>query len=399
MTDFFIGRQQILDVNLNTFAYEILFRGKNFDLTISEGATKATNQVISDALLEIGLNEIVGKHKAFINFTTQNILDKTPLNLPKDRIVVEVLESVKIDERVINRLEEFSRAGYTIALDDFVLTDEWKPLLKFANIIKLDVLAGSLAETKFLIDQLKPYNLILLAEKVETHQDFQQLKAWGCTLFQGFFFSKPNIVEGKRLGVNQTSAIQLLAAVNKIDVSIEELCSVIARDVGLSYKLLHYINSSFFALPVKIESIRQAIVFIGMSEIKRWINILALSSMSNKPVAVLQISLIRAKMCELIARQLGEDTDRFFLMGMLSCVDSLLDIPLERALVQLPLTKEIADAILSKKGIAGEVLQFVIGYERWELTVSQFKAIEPQNIANIYLDSINWARNVLVNIQ
>jgi EAL and modified HD-GYP domain-containing signal transduction protein len=398
MTDFLIGRQQILDSNLNTFAYEILFRGQNFNLTEADGATNATNQVITDILLEIGLNEIVGKHKAFINFTGQNILNKTPLILPKDRIVIEVLETVKIDTQMINSLRELSDAGYTIALDDFVLTEEWRPLLEFANIIKLDILAGSLAQTQQLIEQLKPYKVTLLAEKVETPEEYALLKSWGCTLFQGFFFSKPKIVEGKRLDVSQTSAIQLMSVVNKADVTIEEISKYITRDVSLSYKLLHYINSAFFSLPIKVESIQQAIVFLGLIEIKRWINILTLSSLSEKPLALLQIALIRAKMCELMAKELGEDSDRFFLMGMFSCLDSILDMPIEKVLTQLPLTKEIADAITKKTGKSGEVLQYAISYERWELTGTHFRTLKPQNIAGIYLDSISWANNVLSNL-
>ncbi len=399
MTDFLIGRQQILDRKLNTFAYEILFRGKNFDLSASDGATNATNQVITDTILEIGLNEIVGPHKAFINFTTQNILEKTPLNLPKERIVIEVLETVVVDLRIINSLRELSQTGYTIALDDFALTEQWRPLLEFVDIIKLDIMSGSLEDTRRLINQLKPYKLKLLAEKVETHHEFEMLKSWGCELFQGFFFSKPNIVEGKRMGVNQTSAIQLIAAVNKSDVSFEDISKIIGRDVGLSYKLLHYINSSFFSFPTKIQSIQQAISFLGLTEMKRWINILMLSSLSDKPVAILQIALIRAKMCELLAAELGEDKDRFFLVGMLSCLDMILDMPIDKVLDQLPLTKAIAEAILTYSGTAGETLKYAISYERWELSSTSFQNIEPQRLAAIYLDSINWARNVLASLK
>lgn len=398
MTDFLIGRQQILDSNLNIFAYEILFRGSHFDLNKQNDATSATNQVITDTIVEIGLNEIVGPHKAFINFTAQNLLEKTPLNLPKDRIVIEVLESVAVDSRIINSLRELSLEGYTIALDDFVLTDEWRPLLEFADIIKLDIMADSLEGTRQLIEQLKPYKLKLLAEKVETHQEFDTLKSWGCELFQGFFFSRPNIVEGKRMGVNQASAIQLLSVVNKANTRFEDISKVISQDVGLSYKLLHYINSAFFSLPTKIESIHQATILLGLMELKRWINILTLASLSDKPQAVLQVALIRAKMCGLLAVQLGEDEDRFFLIGMLSCLDSFLDMPIDKVLNQLPLSKEIAEAILYQSGKAGEVLQYTVDYERWKLSSNTFHNINPKTIAGIYLDSINWARNVLSNL-
>ncbi|QPK65081.1 HDOD domain-containing protein [Methylomonas sp. LL1] len=390
MTDFLIGRQQILDNKLNTFAYEVLFRGKDFDLSAKEGATCATNQVITDTILEIGLNELVGPHLAFINFTTQNLLEKTPLHLPKDRIVIEVLENVEVDTLIINNLRELSDQGYTIALDDFVLSPNWVPLLEFVDIIKLDILANSLEQTRQLIEKLKPYKLKLLAEKVETHQEFELLREWGCELFQGFFFSKPNIVEGKRLDVHQTAAIQLLAAINQEDAGFKEIGKTISQDVALSYKLLHYINSAYFSIPNKIESIQHALTYLGLREIRRWVNILTLSSMSAKPPSVLQQLLVRAKMCELLAVEIHQDRDTYFLIGLLSGLDSILDQPLETALKHLPLSHDVGSAILYKTGLAGEALQYALDYERWEIQGSTFRNIQPQRIAAIYLECIQW---------
>lgn len=390
MTDFLIGRQQILDNKLNTFAYEILFRGKDFDLSIQESAASATNQVITDTILEIGLNELVGPHLAFINFTARNILEKTPLDLPKDRIVVEVLENVKVDMQIIKNLRELSSRGYTIALDDFELTPEWVPLLEFCDIVKLDVMAYSMEETHRTIEKLKPYKLKLLAEKVETHQEFKLLQEWGCELFQGFFFSKPNIVEGKRLGVSQTATLQLLAAINKQDVTFQEVSKIIAQDVSLSYKLLHYLNSASFALPNKIQSLQHAATYLGLKELRRWVNILALSSMSSKPPAVLQSILVRAKMCELLAAEIKEDPETYFLVGLLSGLDSILDLPLEKGLQQLPLSNLVSDAILQKSGSAGEALQYALDYERWDVNRPTFGNIKPKRIAAIYLECIQW---------
>jgi EAL and modified HD-GYP domain-containing signal transduction protein len=390
MTEFLIGRQQILDSKLNTFAYEILFRGKDFDLSIQESAASATKQVITDTILEIGLNELVGPHLAFINFTAQNILEKTPLDLPKDRIVVEVLENVTVDKHIIKNLRELSSQGYTIALDDFELTEQWLPLLEFVDIIKLDIMAHSLDETRQLIEKLKPYGLKLLAEKVETHHEFELLKSWGCELFQGFFFSKPKVVEGKRLGVSQTATIQLLSAINHSDVTFQEVGKIISQDVSLSYKLLHFINSASFAIPGKIDSIQHAITYLGLKEIRRWVNILALSSMSTKPPGVLQTTLVRAKMCELLALEINQDSETYFLMGLLSGLDSILDLPLDHALQQLPLSQTVADAILHKTGMLGQALQYVLDYERWEMGQSTFADIEPQRIAAIYLECIQW---------
>jgi c-di-GMP phosphodiesterase len=399
MADFLIGRQQILDQKLNIYAYELLFRGQDFDLKNKSEATQATNQIITDSILELGLNNLVGSHKAFINFTSQNILEKTPLSLPKDRVVIEVLENVAVDLRIIGNLREFAQQGYTIALDDFVFSDEWIPLIEFANIIKLDVLAMGEAKTRDAIKHLKPYNIKLLAEKVETHDEFQYLSELGCDYFQGFFFNKPNIVPGKRLGVNQTAAIRLLTIINNPDVEIEKLAKTISQDAGLSYKLLHYINSAFFALPSKIESIQHAISYLGLKEVKRWSNILTLASLSNKPIATLQNSLIRGKMCEQLGKLVGEKADYFFLIGILSSLDSILDIPLDEALQQLPLANDVKSAILEKQGLPGEALECVINYERWDLSHMYFKNLDQKLISEAYYTSITWAKDVLNNLE
>ncbi len=398
MNDILVGRQQILDTKLDIYAYEILFRGTDFDLSQQEQAASATNQVITDTLLEIGLNEIVGSALAFINFTTQNLLEKTPLHLPKDRIVIEVLENVTITQQIIDHIRDFSRKGYKIALDDFILTPEWLPLLEFADIIKLDIMAMPLSETLQAIEKLKPYNLKLLAEKVETLEEYETLKKAGCELFQGFFFSKPNLVSGKRLGINQNASLKLMSIVNQADIGFDELTEVISQDIGLSYKLLHYINSAFFSLPVKIETIHHALTYLGMTEVKRWINILTLTSLSEKPLALIQNLLVRAKMCELLAPFYQQIPEHMFLMGMLSSIDSLLDIPLDEALAQLPLAEDIKQAILYKQGIAGDILTYILYYERWELSSINNHRNAPVDIGKIYIQSVAWSNQVLDEI-
>ena len=399
MTDIIIGRQQIFDQKLNIYAYELLFRGNDFDLNHKDGATQATNRVITDTILELGLNTIVGPHKAFINFTTQNILDKTPLHLPKDRIVIEVLENVEVDSRIVANLKELSNLGYIIALDDFVFSDEWTPLVEFADIIKLDILEMGETKTRELITRLKSYNVKLLAEKVETYAEYQYLLELGCDYFQGFFFNKPNIVSGKRLSINQTATIQLLNTVNNPDVEFEDLAKIISMDIGLSYKLLRYINSAFFALPNKVSSINHAISYLGLKEIKRWINILTLASLSNKPEAVMQNALIRGKMCEELAELSGNKSDDFFLIGILSNLDSLLDMPLNEVLSQLPLIDDTISAILRNNGPGGEALKCVTSYEHWDTSSITFKNIDQSIIGDAYIHSINWANDVMSNIK
>ncbi|MEQ1638200.1 MAG: HDOD domain-containing protein [Methylococcales bacterium] len=398
MGDIIIGRQQILDHELKIFAYELLFRGSDFDISDPANGTQATNQIITDTLLEVGLNNIVGPHKAFINFTTQNILEKTPLHLPKDRIVIEILEDIHINQDVINAVKEFSHNGYTIALDDFIFSKAWQPLVEIANIIKIDVMAMSMSEIQTLIAKLKPFNVKILAEKVETHAEFLELQQLGCDFFQGYFFSKPNLVEGTRIGVNQLAAIKLLTVITKVDVEFNEITPIIAQDVGLSYKLLHYINSSFYGLPREIKSIQHAITCLGLKEIRRWISIVTLASLSNKPVVILENALICARMCEQIAVLLNQNAEQFFMIGMLSHIDSLLDMALPDAIKQLPLETTIVDALLHKQGIAGETLQCVIDFENWKTPGEPFKTISQQQIGAIYLEAIAWTEGVLNNI-
>jgi c-di-GMP phosphodiesterase len=283
-------------------------------------------------------------------------------------------------------------------LDDFVFSDEWYPLLEFANIIKLDVMAMGEARTRQVISDLKPFGIELLAEKVETYEEFQYLSELGCDYFQGYFFHKPNLVPGKRLGVNQTAALRLLTIINDPDVEFDKLSKAISLDPGLSYKLLHYINSAFFELPSKMESIHRAISYLGLKELKRWSNILTLAALSNKPDAVLQNALIRGKMCELLGKLIGEKAEHFFLVGILSSLDSILDLPLEEALQQLPLADDIVSAILNKQGLAGEALECVINYEHWNLSGMYYKNLDQKLISEAYFESITWAKDVLSNL-
>ncbi len=395
MDNFLIGRQQILDSNLNTVAYEILFRGGDFDLSKPNEAYSATNQVITDVLLEIGLQNITGNAKAFINFTEQHLLDKIPCHLPKDRIVIEVLENVAITPQIISIIKGYADNGFTIALDDFILSPEWEPLLKIASIIKLDVLQMPMEQTLKLIEQLQPYKLTLLAEKVETQEDFHVLKNAGCKLFQGYFFNKPETIKAKRQDINQNSLLRLLATINQTDVSFDVLSQIISQDPHLTLKLLNYVNSSFFSFPQRINSIPHAVSVLGLNDLKRWINILTLSSVSDKPAALMQNILVRAKMSELIAEKMSLDINALFLIGLLSGIDALLDSELQAILNQLPLDEKIINAILYRHGEEGKILDFVLRYERWENLALESASWLPDDINQIYLQSIEWSNQVL----
>lgn len=397
MTNFIIGRQQIFDKNLNISAYELFFRGNNFDPSDNREATLATHQVITDSILEMGLNNIVGKHKAFVNFTTQNILEKTPLNLPKERVVIEIMGNVNIDSDVMYNLREMSQKGYLISLDNFLLTHEHQKLLEFVDIIRLNVLAMGENRIREIITQLKFYDVKILVAKIETIEEYKYLQELGCDYFQGFFFNKPNLIAGKRIGSNQSEALRLLTIANNPDVEFDELVREISQNLSLSYKILCYINSASYLASIKIKSISQAIAYLGLDELKRWISLVVLSSLSNKPNYVVQNSLIRGKMCELLAKLEKKNIAKhseFFLIGILSSLDSILDISLEDAIEQLPLSDRIKDAILYHKGLGGEALSCVLNYEQGNFDEIAFNDVSQSAIGKAYIESISWARNV-----
>ncbi len=402
MTNFIIGRQQIFDNNLNVLAYELFFRGNHFNLSDNHEATQATHQVITDSILEIGLNNIVGEHKVFINFTTQNILDKTPLYLPKDRVVIEILENVDIDAQITYNLLEMSQKGYSISLDNFSLNHNHLKLLEFVDIIKLDVLAMGEKRVREVIPQLKFYDVQILASKVETNDDYQYLSELGCDFFQGFFFNKPNLVKGKRIVSNQLDSLRLLSILNDPNVEFNTLVKEISQNLSLSYKILRYINSAAYPALIKVKSISQAIAFLGLNELKSWISLVILSSLSNKPNFAVQNALIRGKMCELLTNlelKYKTPSGEFFLIGILSSLDIILDLALEEVIEQLPLNDYVKNAILYHDGLGGEALNCVLNYEFGNLDEIAFGNVPRFVIGNIYIESITWAKKVTSTIK
>ncbi|MGX2042181.1 EAL and HDOD domain-containing protein [Methylocaldum sp. MU1018] len=393
--DFLIGRQQIFDRDLCVFAYELLFRDINGSTAAAFGPTAASNQVIVDSLLEYGLDQIVGKQLAFINLTRENLLSETPFLLPKDKVVIEVLEDIRVDEALIRALQTLVQQGYRIALDDFVFEEGWLPLVEIAHIIKLDIQKITPAASGSMIKRFKTLPVRFLAEKVETQEQYLEYQALGCEYFQGFFFSRPSVVRGKRLETSQHTVLQLMAKVNRPNVSIPELAHTISMDVGLSYKLLRYINSAFFALPRKIDSLKFAITYLGIREIQRWASLISLASFSGRSIEVVKTALIRARMCESLAASLKlPSTEQFFLVGLMSTIDQLLEIPLDDAVASLPLSREVKNALVSHAGLAGEALDCAINYERWKLNAVHFENLDLPEVGKIHLESVCWANKV-----
>lgn len=396
MQDIYIGRQPIFDRDLEVYAYELLFRSGSLNQAADANAPfdgdRATSQVIVNAFIEIGLDQIVGNRRAFINLTRSFVTAATPLPFPQDRVVLEILEDIEPDAEVLAGLRTLAGQGYQMALDDFVFQEDRQALLEVAHIVKIDLMAVPRETLQAEVARLRRHDVRLIAEKVETHEDFEQCRELGFDYFQGYFLSRPNIVQGRQLPPNRLAVLQLLARLQDPQADAGDIERLVAQDVALSYKLLRYINSAFFALPKKIESIRQAVIYLGTRAIRTWVSLLVVAGLDDKPAALVAQAMQRARMCELLAQRARRpQPDAYFTVGLFSLLEALLDAPLESILDTLPFSDGIRDALLRQEGPYGEALACVIAYERGHFLKARFDRLGATEMTDTYLAATHWA--------
>lgn len=398
-----LARQPIFNGNMQVVAYELLCRNSDLKFIGTTDGDAASSQVLLNAFTELSIEQVVGKHKAFVNFT--RTLLSSPPSFNHQKLVIEVLEGQQVDAAMLHALMQLREQGYTIALDDFELTENSKSLVAYADIIKLDVLSLSSEKLQQHIDYLKPFGVTLIAEKVETYEMFEQCKALGFDLFQGYFLAKPRVITGRKISENKQSVLQLLSALHHEDAPIEQIERMIARDTLLSFKLLRLVNSAAFGLSRKVESLRQAILLLGLNKLRNWVNLLALSNLSGKPHELSVAALTRARMCEMIATHINQRNrpDAYFTVGLLSTLDAFLDSPLEELLGNLSLSESLNQAMLTHAGPEGMVLKLVQAHEQghWQdIDWKQLDAlgITPELFAEIYVDSLGWVAETMNSV-
>ena len=402
MLEVFVGRQPIFDRQLNIFGYELLFRKYETDTKadIMDG-DQATSQVILNTFMEIGLERLVGDGLAFINLTRSFVLEKYPLPIAKDRVVLEILESNIMDKALVEALKTFGSRGYQIALDEVVSPENLGPFLDIADIVKVDLMAVERSRLREYITEFRKHHVKMLAEKVETIEDFDLCKGLGFDFFQGYFLCKPNVVRGRKMPAMRLNTLRLLAELHNPNIEFQELENIVKQDVSLSYKLLRLINSAYYTRPVKVQSIRQALTLLGIKKVQAWVSLLFLSKIEEKPHELMHTAMVRAHMCELLAqkqKQKQKDTETDFTVGLFSVLDSLLDLPLAEVLSSLSFSDEINTALLQHQGRLGEELDCVLAYEKgdWD-KVMDYSHNKPSDIRDAYLEALKWAR--LVNAE
>lgn len=395
----FVGRQPIYDRNMKVFAYEILFRsGLEGGARITDG-DEATSQVLLNTFLEIGVERIAGDCPAFFNLTRDLLLNQD-LELPKAQVVLEVLENIEIDPIFVKAVERLHKMGYRIALDDFAFEPHWEPLLRLAHVIKVEIPALDWDAAPALLAGLRQYKAKLLAEKVETQEEYEKLHKMGFDLFQGYFFCKPRVIEGRSLSSNRLSVLQLMAKLNQSNVEVAEVERMIRQDPSLSFKLLKYLNSPFFGLRIRVESIRQAITLLGIKTLRTWVTLLAMSGIQDKPQELMKNALQRAHLCETLAKAVRlPDEERYFTTGLLSVLDALMDLPMVEVLNQLPLSDEVKVALLEQTGALGEALGLALACERGDFeSVSQFRGRDLP-VDKLFLEAMFWADQMAKEIK
>ena len=394
--DVFLARQPVFDRNLNVIAYELLYRGSLVNDASSMGdANEATMQVLVNAFSEIGLEKITSGHPALINIT-QDILTSGQLPKGLQKLMIpEILEDVLINEDVIQEVKNLVDVGYRVALDDFVYSEEWKPLIPKASFIKLDVMALGPNGVKEQVAKLRLVGDVkgkLLAEKVETHEEFEMYRAMGFDYFQGYFLCKPHVMSGESVPASGLVVSSLMAELSTDDYDIERVERIICQDPRLTFKLLRVVNSASFGLSRTIKTISDTIVLLGAYELRRWAGMLAFSSMDNKPNELLVTAIVRGKMCELIAEKLNRHfSGGYFTAGLLSLLDALLDKPLEEIVAQMPLSAELELALLTGGGDVGMVLKSVEAYEAGNFELAVDCGLSADDLWNIYLAALEWS--------
>ncbi len=391
-----VSRQPIYTANMGELGYELLFRNSSEDRANFTDGDHATANVIVNTFMDIGLEEMVGRHLAFINFDRNLITGNYCECLPADRVVLEILETVTPDDELIQKLQHLRALGYRIALDDFVCTES-TALLEVAHFVKFEVIGNDWEQLEQWVLQARRYPVKLIAEKVETSEQFERCKALGFEYFQGYFFSRPQLMQGRRVPVNRLSAIRLIVKLNAPDVDIKGMQEAISQDVSLTYKLLSYINSAMYSLSRQITSISHAVMLVGQQKIRAWASLIVLATVDDKSRDLVTTGAVRARMCEHLARALElPKPERSFLVGLLSVLDALLDQPMEEVVQSLPLERDILEAVVSHHGHLGNVLTCALEYEKRNWAEAQAAVnLSEETIREAYQKSLAWSLSTL----
>jgi EAL and modified HD-GYP domain-containing signal transduction protein len=391
-TTSFVGSQPIFDAQRRVVAYELLFRNSELNRAEISDPDKACADTLLSAVTDIGLDNLVGNARGFVNLSEGVLFGPLLEGLPRDRITLEILEDVPATPRVIERLRALRAMGFQIALDDFVINEQTEPLVELADIIKVDVLALGAEGAAQAAKILKRPKIQLLAEKVETQDIYDAMKAAGYSLFQGYFFCKPKVLKTHKLSPGRANTLRLLAMLNDPNTDLRKVEDVIRADVALSYRVMRAANSSHTFRSRPVDSVRSAITLLGITTVRTLASLLALSDGGESSTELLLLSMIRARMCELMAEKHRYPGSIAFTVGLFSLLDVMMSVPMETIVQQLPAMQDVTSALLKREGTPGGFLREIEEYERRLFEGAHDPSPE---LSPVRLDALRWAHAAL----
>ncbi|QJT10307.1 EAL and HDOD domain-containing protein [Oceanidesulfovibrio marinus] len=391
---FYVARQPILTLDKEVYGYELLFR-QNQEARTAEivDPQHATMSVASGGFLRSSEDLIAGQ-RLLINFTANLILDGTPYGLPPDRVVVEILESVDVTPELVQAVAKLKDEGYSFAIDDYTGDPSFDELLPLATIIKVDLMGVDEKMLPGVVQKARHPGVTLLAEKVEDAKTFMRCKSLGFELFQGYFFSKPVNLEGRRPPAASAGKLRILQQLNE-ELSLEQLTELVQSDPSLAYRLLRFLNSSAFSFLHEITSISHAVRLIGIGQVKHWLRLVVVAELKAKDASpeLLMMSMTRAKYLELLADE--KDKDSYFLLGLISLMDVVMQLPMSEVLSRVSLEQRLADALEEKPGRLHEYLESARCLERAEWSAVdafiQEHGLDPSHVKQGWAEALVWA--------
>jgi c-di-GMP phosphodiesterase len=385
-----VVRQPIADERHGVIGYELLFGGERQSLDPATDA-KATSALLVDAFGDIGLDVLAGRHPVWMSIARNFLVEIGPPPVRPDRAVLQIASYPARDD-VVAALQQLGRSGYTLALEDFDGRTDVGVLLELCSIVKVRVSDRDDAQLMQILAAPKAHDALLVATGVSSAYDFDRCRALGFTYFQGDFFAKPRMVRHHGVGTGGHSSMRALGELSATDASFEDLERIISSDVGLSLKLLRYVNSAFFALPRTIGSVREALSMLGTRTVRRWATVMAMSAIPGAPHELVAIALHRGRMCEMLAGSASaEDRETLFTIGLFSVADGLMDMTMDEVLESLPFGDEIRAALLRHEGPKGELLAAVLAYERGEFPSPPAVSSGDVSLAGAYRAALEWA--------
>ena len=398
----FLGRQPILDQSHNLVGYELLFRSGDGNSARFSDDLVATATVINHVISELGIDVALGPYQGFINLNESLLMSDIIEFLPKDKLVLEILETVTINSSIIERCRQLKTAGFKLAIDDFIaFSEDILPLLDIVDIVKIDMALTDPHQLDEIIARLGKWPVKLIAEKVETEEQFDRCVQLGFNLFQGYYFARPHIISGKRLSHSEITLMKLMGLITG-DAELKEIEEALKGNPVLSYNLLKLANSAASGLGREIGSIRAAITLLGRKKLQRWIQILIYSNSGSKakfPTPLLQMAAMRGKTMEnLVARKKEAGfVDMAFMTGSMSLLDALLAIPLPEIISSLVLDRGVKEALLNREGELGKLLSVVENLEMKslpEIDLSELPYLTLHDLSIAHAEALSWANEL-----